>query len=137
MSAVSRTDAASLLSSDFSPGPEAPTEPGKARRKGGCGGARSARAEEAHDGAPHGVLCLAASTAGARASRRQSLIAQSADPATCDVPHPTPQDVKKTVKIGRPGFRVTKQFDQETRQRSLLFQASGSRIPLTLASFAL
>lgn len=27
-----------------------------------------------------------------------------------------------TVKIGRPGYRVTKQFDQETRQRSLLFQ---------------
>jgi hypothetical protein len=26
------------------------------------------------------------------------------------------------VKIGRPGYRVTKQFDQETRQRSLLFQ---------------
>eukprot|EP00227_Mantoniella_beaufortii_P014540 CAMPEP_0197575820 /NCGR_PEP_ID=MMETSP1326-20131121/1072_1 /TAXON_ID=1155430 /ORGANISM="Genus nov. species nov., Strain RCC2288" /LENGTH=225 /DNA_ID=CAMNT_0043138645 /DNA_START=85 /DNA_END=759 /DNA_ORIENTATION=- len=29
---------------------------------------------------------------------------------------------KKTVKIGRPGYRVTKQFDPETRQRSLLFQ---------------
>lgn len=27
-----------------------------------------------------------------------------------------------SVKIGRPGYRVTKQFDQETRQRSLLFQ---------------
>jgi len=27
-----------------------------------------------------------------------------------------------TVKIGRPGYRVTKQFDQDTRQRSLLFQ---------------
>lgn len=26
------------------------------------------------------------------------------------------------VKIGRPGYRVTKQHDQETRQRSLLFQ---------------
>ena len=26
------------------------------------------------------------------------------------------------VKIGRPGYRVTKQFDSETKQRSLLFQ---------------
>ncbi|KAL6336631.1 hypothetical protein AAG906_035945 [Vitis piasezkii] len=28
----------------------------------------------------------------------------------------------KQVKIGRPGYRVTKQFDPETKQRSLLFQ---------------
>lgn len=27
------------------------------------------------------------------------------------------------VKIGRPGYRVTKQYDPETDQRSLLFQA--------------
>ncbi|KAG6518008.1 hypothetical protein ZIOFF_021409 [Zingiber officinale] len=26
------------------------------------------------------------------------------------------------VKIGRPGYRVSKQFDPETKQRSLLFQ---------------
>lgn len=26
------------------------------------------------------------------------------------------------VKIGRPGYRVTKQYDKEARQRSLLFQ---------------
>lgn len=26
------------------------------------------------------------------------------------------------VKIGRPGYRVTKQFDQGSQQRSLLFQ---------------
>ena len=32
--------------------------------------------------------------------------------------------VKKTVKIGRPGYRVTKQFDPEQDQRSLLFQVS-------------
>ncbi|GAQ79017.1 splicing factor 3A subunit 2 [Klebsormidium nitens] len=31
-------------------------------------------------------------------------------------------DPRKTVKIGRPGYRVTKQFDKETKQRSLLFQ---------------
>ena len=29
---------------------------------------------------------------------------------------------KKTVKIGRPGYRVTKQLDPETQQRSLLFE---------------
>ncbi|XP_047330564.1 splicing factor 3A subunit 2 [Impatiens glandulifera] len=29
---------------------------------------------------------------------------------------------KKNVKIGRPGYRVTKQFDPDTKQRSLLFQ---------------
>lgn len=30
--------------------------------------------------------------------------------------------VKKLVKIGRPGYRVTKQFEPSTHQRSLLFQ---------------
>lgn len=35
------------------------------------------------------------------------------------------------VKIGRPGYRVTKQFDPETKQRSLLFQVriNSSYIP--------
>lgn len=37
--------------------------------------------------------------------------------------------VKKTVKIGRPGYRVTKQFDPEADQRSLLFQVRPSRDP--------
>lgn len=32
------------------------------------------------------------------------------------------QPQKRAVKIGRPGYRVTKQFDREARQRSLLFQ---------------
>ncbi|CAN1307919.1 Splicing factor 3A subunit 2 [Linum perenne] len=31
-------------------------------------------------------------------------------------------NIRKSVKIGRPGYRVTKQFDPETKQRSLLFQ---------------
>ena len=31
---------------------------------------------------------------------------------------------KQTVKIGRPGYKVTKQYDPETMQRSLLFQVS-------------
>uniref|UniRef100_A0A7S0V6F9 Matrin-type domain-containing protein n=1 Tax=Polytomella parva TaxID=51329 RepID=A0A7S0V6F9_9CHLO len=30
--------------------------------------------------------------------------------------------IKKTIKIGRPGYRVTKQFDPEQQQRALLFQ---------------
>ena len=38
--------------------------------------------------------------------------------------------VKKTVKIGRPGYRVTKQFDPEQDQRSLLFQVSSHSIIL-------
>ncbi|XP_050142043.1 uncharacterized protein LOC126618011 isoform X2 [Malus sylvestris] len=37
-------------------------------------------------------------------------------------PHKRKVNVRKTVKIGRPGYRVTKQFDGETKQRSLLFQ---------------
>lgn len=37
--------------------------------------------------------------------------------------------VAAAVKIGRPGYRVTKQFDQETRQRSLLFQVSQTAGP--------
>ena len=31
-------------------------------------------------------------------------------------------DVRKFVKIGRPGYRVTKQYDPEAHQQSLLFQ---------------
>lgn len=30
--------------------------------------------------------------------------------------------IRKTVKIGRPGYRVTKQYKAETQQRCLLFQ---------------
>ncbi|KAJ1634799.1 hypothetical protein T492DRAFT_970796 [Pavlovales sp. CCMP2436] len=30
--------------------------------------------------------------------------------------------LRKTVKIGRPGYQVTKQMEQETQQRSLLFE---------------
>ena len=31
-------------------------------------------------------------------------------------------DIKKFVKIGRPGYKVTKQRDPDTGQQSLLFQ---------------
>ncbi|CAB4287333.1 unnamed protein product [Prunus armeniaca] len=37
-------------------------------------------------------------------------------------PHKRKVNLRKTVKIGRPGYRVTKQFDGELKQRSLLFQ---------------
>lgn len=37
-------------------------------------------------------------------------------------PHKRKVSIRKTVKIGRPGYRVTKQYDPETKQRSLLFQ---------------
>ncbi|WCJ34443.1 Splicing factor 3A subunit 2 [Euphorbia peplus] len=37
-------------------------------------------------------------------------------------PHKRKVNIRKTVKIGRPGYRVTKQFDPDTKQRSLLFQ---------------
>ncbi|KAI3518163.1 hypothetical protein L1887_06613 [Cichorium endivia] len=37
-------------------------------------------------------------------------------------PHKRTVSLRKTVKIGRPGYRVTKQFDPDTKQRSLLFQ---------------
>lgn len=41
---------------------------------------------------------------------------------TLPQPHKLKVSHKKIVKIGRPGYRVTKQFDPETKQRSLLFQ---------------
>ena len=34
---------------------------------------------------------------------------------------------KKSIKIGRPGYRVTKQLDPETQQRSLLFEVDFPR----------
>ncbi|KAK9139403.1 hypothetical protein Scep_009084 [Stephania cephalantha] len=37
-------------------------------------------------------------------------------------PHKRKLSLRKTVKIGRPGYCVTKQYDSDTKQRSLLFQ---------------
>ena len=58
--------------------------------------------------------------------RHQQNLAKRAAREAQDKPTaPAPQRrvaVKKTVKIGRPGYRVTKQFDPDIRQRSLLFQ---------------
>mmetsp|Transcript_39996 Transcript_39996/g.120954 ORF Transcript_39996/g.120954 Transcript_39996/m.120954 type:complete len:371 (+) Transcript_39996:29-1141(+) len=39
---------------------------------------------------------------------------------------------RKTVKIGRPGYRVTKQLDPETQQRSLLFEVDYPEIEESL-----
>ena len=52
---------------------------------------------------------------GKRAAR------EAADAPAAPAPK-TRSGPRKTVKIGRPGYRVTKQFDPELRQRSLLFQ---------------
>uniref|UniRef100_A0A383WL24 Matrin-type domain-containing protein n=1 Tax=Tetradesmus obliquus TaxID=3088 RepID=A0A383WL24_TETOB len=56
---------------------------------------------------------------------QQNLAKRAAREAAEKQAAPAPQrrvQIKKTVKIGRPGYRVTKQYDLETRQRSLLFQ---------------
>eukprot|EP00195_Chlamydomonas_chlamydogama_P011894 CAMPEP_0202891226 /NCGR_PEP_ID=MMETSP1392-20130828/1340_1 /ASSEMBLY_ACC=CAM_ASM_000868 /TAXON_ID=225041 /ORGANISM="Chlamydomonas chlamydogama, Strain SAG 11-48b" /LENGTH=247 /DNA_ID=CAMNT_0049574915 /DNA_START=185 /DNA_END=924 /DNA_ORIENTATION=+ len=56
---------------------------------------------------------------------QQNLAKRAAREAAEKPAQPAPQKraaVKKTVRIGRPGYRVTKQFDQTTNQRSLLFQ---------------
>eukprot|EP00850_Spirogloea_muscicola_P016957 SM000141S00901 [mRNA] locus=s141:251255:253959:+ [translate_table: standard] len=59
--------------------------------------------------------------------RHQTNLAKRAAREAKDAPaQPQPNrrkvNPRKTVKIGRPGYRVTKQFDREARQRSLLFQ---------------
>ena len=62
--------------------------------------------------------------------RHQQNLAKRAAREAQDKPTaPAPQRrvaVKKTVKIGRPGYRVTKQFDSDIKQRSLLFQVLDS-----------
>jgi splicing factor 3A subunit 2 len=59
--------------------------------------------------------------------RHQTNLAKRAAREASEAPaQPQPNkrkvNVRKTVKIGRPGYRVTKQFDPDTKQRSLLFQ---------------
>ncbi|PKI54953.1 splicing factor 3A subunit 2 [Punica granatum] len=59
--------------------------------------------------------------------RHQTNLAKRAAREAKDAPaQPQPNkrkvNIRKTVKIGRPGYRVTKQFDPETKQRALLFQ---------------
>ncbi|KAK6626172.1 Splicing factor 3A subunit 2 [Polyplax serrata] len=59
--------------------------------------------------------------------KHQANLARRAAKDAKDAPQqPAPEkprvDVKKFVKIGRPGYRVTKQRDPDTGQQSLLFQ---------------
>src|SRR6218665_3169086 len=60
--------------------------------------------------------------------KHQSNLGRRAAKEAKDAPQPlankTRSDVRKFVKIGRPGYRVTKQFDPECNQQSLLFQVS-------------
>ncbi|XP_003747466.1 splicing factor 3A subunit 2 [Galendromus occidentalis] len=57
---------------------------------------------------------------------QQNLARRAAREARDNPVQPAPAkprvDIKKFVKIGRPGYRVTKQRDSETGQQSLLFQ---------------
>lgn len=59
--------------------------------------------------------------------KHQANLARRAAKEAKDAPQqPAPEkprvETKKFVKIGRPGYRVTKQKDPETGQQSLLFQ---------------
>jgi splicing factor 3A subunit 2 len=77
-------------------------------------------------------LCLTLHTnegnylAHTQGKRHQQNLAKRAAREAAEKPvAPAPQRrvaIKKTVRIGRPGYRVTKQFDGETGARGLLFQ---------------
>ncbi|KAL4423862.1 hypothetical protein ABPG75_001164 [Micractinium tetrahymenae] len=77
-------------------------------------------------------LCLTLHTnegnylAHTQGKRHQQNLAKRAAREAAEKPvAPAPQRrvaIKKTVRIGRPGYRVTKQYDAETGSRGLLFQ---------------
>jgi len=78
-------------------------------------------------------LCLtlhnneASYLAHTQGKKHQSNLARRAAKEAKEAPvQPAPQkagvDIKKFVKIGRPGYRVTKQLDPENSQQSLLFE---------------
>lgn len=69
--------------------------------------------------------------------KHQASLARRAAKEAKDAPaQPAPEkprvDIKKFVKIGRPGYRVTKQRDPETGQQSLLFQIDYPEISETV-----
>ena len=76
-------------------------------------------------------------SAARQGKRHQQNLAKRAAREAADKPaQPAPNkraSLRKVVKIGRPGYRVTKQYDAETDQRSLLFQAR--RLPALPASY--
>uniref|UniRef100_A0A3Q3KVA9 Splicing factor 3a, subunit 2 n=1 Tax=Labrus bergylta TaxID=56723 RepID=A0A3Q3KVA9_9LABR len=73
-----------------------------------------------HLGSYECKLCLTLHNNEVRVARRAAKEAKEA-PAQ-PAPAKVKVEVKKFVKIGRPGYKVTKQRDPETGQQSLLFQ---------------
>jgi splicing factor 3A subunit 2 len=81
-------------------------------------------------------LCLTLHTnegnylAHTQGKRHQQNLAKRAAMEARDKPiQPAPKTTvapRKTVKIGKPGYRVTKLYDPDAQQRHLLFQASFS-----------
>ena len=59
-------------------------------------------------------------------ARRAAKIAKTQDVANFQEKKKAP--TRKTIKIGRPGYKVVKQLDPETQQRCLLFQISYPKI---------
>ncbi|KAG7543615.1 Matrin/U1-C-like C2H2-type zinc finger [Arabidopsis thaliana x Arabidopsis arenosa] len=55
-------------------------------------------------------------------AKRAALEAKNASAQPQPQPHKRKVSVRRTVKIGRPGYRVTKQYDPELKQRSILFK---------------
>ena len=65
-------------------------------------------------------------TGSVQGKRHQQNLAKRAAMEARDTPvQPAPKTVvqpRKTVKIGKPGYRVSKLYDPELRQRHMLFQ---------------
>lgn len=94
-----------------------------------------------HLGSYECKLCLTLHTnegsylAHTQGKRHQTNLAKRAAREAKDAPiAPAPQKrstIRKTVKIGRPGYRITKQFAHNSQQRSLLFQVRSSQCAAT------
>ena len=57
-----------------------------------------------------------------RVGRARRAAKEAKDAPAQPAPEKPRVDIKKFVKIGRPGYKVTKQRDPESGQQSLLFQ---------------
>lgn len=72
------------------------------------------------------AICLIRPNWHVQGKRHQQNLAKRAAREAAEKPAlPQPNrraTTRQTVKIGRPGYKVTKQYDPETMQRSLLFQ---------------
>ena len=73
-----------------------------------------------------GSSCVLICCCAVQGKRHQQNLAKRAAREAKDKPiQPAPKTAvapRKTVKIGKPGYRVTKLYDQAARQRHLLFQ---------------